>query len=180
MRMLMESSSIHAMSILADDIFVYVSFSLMIVITTFTLYMLARILDWSSDKPLPRVFQSSVFNVLLVGSVMVIAILLLRGIDLIGLFAKVGKSVVCDLVEDYAPVVAVGLASVVMLIVVRRLRVDQSRPKRLKTSSTFSYSFTKSLPFSVLVRPSPCSTSPSASMSSRCARKRSEGRFTSF
>ena len=124
MRMLTQSSSIHAMSILADDIFVYVSFSLMVVMTTFTLYMLARILDWSSDKPLPRVFQSSAFNVLFVGSIMAIAILLLRGIDLIGLFAKVGKSVVCGLVVGYAPVVAVGLASTIVLIVVKRLRAS--------------------------------------------------------
>jgi hypothetical protein len=70
MRTLMQSRSIHAMSILADDMFVYVSFSLMVVITTFTLYTLARILDWSSKKLLPRVFQSSAFNVLFVGSAM--------------------------------------------------------------------------------------------------------------
>jgi hypothetical protein len=79
---------------LADDMFVYVSFSLMVIMTTFTIYVLVRILDWSSSKPLPRVFQSLAFNVLLVSSVMVTAILLLLGIDIIGLFAMAGKSVV--------------------------------------------------------------------------------------
>ncbi len=180
MTMLTQSSSIHAMSILADDMFAWVSFSLMVVITAFTLYTLARILDWSSEKPLPRVFQSSAFNVLFVGSAMVIAILLLRGIDLIGLFVKVGKPVVSDLVEGYALVVTLGLFGAILLIVVRRLRLGQSRPKRLRTSAILSYSDTKLLPFSVLVRPSPRSMSLSFSISSRCVRKRSEGRFTSF
>jgi hypothetical protein len=123
MRMLLENGSTDTFSsIMANDIPVYVSFSIMVATTGLVYYLLARILDWSSYKPLPRIFQSSAFNVLFVGSIMAIAILLLRGIDLIGLFAKVGKSVVCGLVVGYAPVVAVGLASAVTLIVVRRRR----------------------------------------------------------
>jgi hypothetical protein len=102
--------------------FVYVSFSLMVIMTTFTIYALARILDWSSNKPLPRVIQSSAFNILFVSSVMVIAFLLLRGIELIGLFARATEPIVW-IVEDYVPVVAVGLGSTIMVIVVKWLRV---------------------------------------------------------
>jgi len=121
--MLFESSSIDTLpSTMANDISVYTSLSIMIVTTGLAYYVLARILHWSGNKPFPRVFQSSAFNVLLVSSVMVTAILLLLGIDIVGLSTMAGKFVVCDLVEYYVPVVAVGLASAIMLIVVRRLR----------------------------------------------------------
>jgi hypothetical protein len=123
MRMLFESSSIDIFpSTMANDISVYTSLSIMVVTTGLAYYVLARILHWSGNKPFPRVFQSSAFNVLLVSSVMVTAILLLLGIDIVGLFAMAGKFVVCDLVGYYVPLVAVGLASAIMLIVVRRLR----------------------------------------------------------
>jgi hypothetical protein len=124
MRMLLESSSIHAMSsTLADDIFVYVSFSLMVVITTFTIYALARILEWSSNKPLPRVLQSSAFSVLLVSLVAATAMLLLLGVDLIQVFGKLGGPIVSIVVApDHAPVVFVGLAGAIMLIVFQWLR----------------------------------------------------------
>jgi hypothetical protein len=88
MRMLLESSPSDAFSsILANDIFVYVSFGVMVAATCLVIYTLARILDWSSNKPLPRVVHSSAFNVLFVSSVIAIALLLLRGIDFIGSFA---------------------------------------------------------------------------------------------
>jgi hypothetical protein len=122
MRMLFESSSIDTFpSTMTNDISVYASLSIMVVTTGLAYYVLARILHWPGNKPFPRVFQSSAFNILLVSSVMVTAILLL-GIDIIGVFAMAGKSVACDLVGRYVPVVAVSLASAIMLIVVRRLR----------------------------------------------------------
>jgi len=125
MRVFLENSSIDTLrSTMANEISVYASLSIMLVTTGLAYYVLARILHWSSNKPLPRVFQSSAFNVLLVSSVMVTAILLLRGIDIIGLFATAGKSVVCDLAGYYVPVVAFGLTSAIMLIVVRRLRTS--------------------------------------------------------
>ena len=123
MRTLLENGSADTFSsIMANDIPVYVSLSIMVATTGLANYLLARSLDWSSYKPLPREFQSSTFNVLFVGSIMATAILLLLGIDLFGLFAKVGKSVVCGLVAGYVPVVLVGLAGAVMLMVVRRRR----------------------------------------------------------
>ena len=122
MRMLLEGSSIDTLSsTMANDISVYASFSIMVVTTGLVYYALVRILDWSSYKPLPRVFQSSTFNVLLVSSVMVTAILLLLGIDLIRMFAMATEPIVW-IVEDYGPLIAVGLASTIMLIVVKRLR----------------------------------------------------------
>jgi hypothetical protein len=122
MRMLLENGSTDTFSsVMANDIPVYVSFSIMVVTTGLVYYALVRILDWSSYKPLPRVFQSSTFNVLLVSSVMVTAILLLLGIDLIRMFAMATEPIVW-IVEDYGPLIAVGLASTIMLIVVKRLR----------------------------------------------------------
>jgi hypothetical protein len=93
----------------------------MIVTTGLVYYVLARILHWSGNKPFPRVFQSSAFNVLLVSSVMVTAILLLLGIDLIRIFAMATEPIVW-IVEDYGLLIAVGLASTIVLIVVKRLR----------------------------------------------------------
>ena len=123
MRMLFESSSIDTLpSTMANEISVYMSLSIMVVTTGLAYYVLARILDWSSNKPLPRVIQSSAFNILFVSSVMAIAFLLLRGIDLIGLFARATEPIVW-IVEDYVPVVAVGLGSTIMVIVVKWLRV---------------------------------------------------------
>jgi hypothetical protein len=122
MRMLFESSSIDTFpSTMANDISVYTSLSIMIVTTGLAYYVLARILHWSGNKPFPRVFQSSAFNVLLVSSVMVTAILLLLGIDLIRIFAMATEPIAW-IAEDYGPLIAIGLASTIMLIVARRLR----------------------------------------------------------
>jgi hypothetical protein len=122
MRMLFESSSIDIFpSTMANDISVYTSLSIMVVTTGLAYYVLARILHWSANKPFPRVFQSSAFNILLVSSVMVTAILLLLGIDLIRMFAMATGPIVW-IVEDYGPLIAVGLASTIVLIVVKRLR----------------------------------------------------------
>ena len=122
MRMLLESRPSDAFSsILANDILVYVSISVMVAATCLVIYALAGILDWSSNKSLPGVVQSSAFNILFVSSVMAIAFLLLRGIDLIGLFAMAIGPIVW-VVEDYALVVAVGLASAITLMVVQWLR----------------------------------------------------------
>jgi hypothetical protein len=52
---------------------------------------------------------------------MVTAILLLLGIDLIRIFAMATEPIVW-IVEDYGLLIAVGLASTIMLIVVKRLR----------------------------------------------------------
>jgi hypothetical protein len=122
MRMLFENSSIDTLpSTMANEVSVYTSLSIMIVTTGLAYYVLARILHWSGNKPLPRVFQSSAFNVLLVSSVMVTAILLLRGIDLIRMFAMATKPIAW-IVEDYGPLIAVGLASTIVLMAVKRLR----------------------------------------------------------
>jgi hypothetical protein len=123
MRMLLEGASIDTLSsTMANDISVYASFSIMVVTTGLVYYALVRILDWSSNKPLPRVFQSSAFNFLFVGSLMAIAMLLLRGIDLIRMFAMATEPIAW-IVEDYGPLIAVGLASTIVLIVVKRPRV---------------------------------------------------------
>lgn len=120
--MLLESNSTDKFSsIMANDIPVYLSLSIMIATTGLVYYLLATVLDWSSSKPLPRVVQSSAFNFLFVSSVVAITILLLRGIDLIGLFSIATEPIVW-IVHDYVPVVAVGLASSIMLIVVQWLR----------------------------------------------------------
>ena len=80
----MERSSINTMwSTLANDMSVYVSFRLMVIITSFTIYALARVLERSSNKPLPRVVQSSAFTVLLASLVAATRILLLLGVDFI-------------------------------------------------------------------------------------------------
>ena len=122
MRTLLESSSIDPFSsTMANDISVYASFIIMVVTTGLVYYALVRILDWSSKKPFPRVFQSSAFNFLFVSSLMAIAIILLRGIDLIGMFAMATEPIVW-IAEDYAPLIAVGLATATVLIVVKRLR----------------------------------------------------------
>jgi hypothetical protein len=122
MRMILESNSSDIFpSSLANDIFVYISFSVMVATTCFVIYALAGILAWSSNKPLPRVIQGSAFNILFVSSVMAIAFLLLRGTDLIGLFAMAIEPIMW-IVEDYAPVVAVGLSSTIMVIVVKWVR----------------------------------------------------------
>ena len=52
---------------------------------------------------------------------MAIAFLLLRGADLIGLFAMATEPIMW-IVEDYAPVVAVALGSTIMVIVVKWVR----------------------------------------------------------
>ena len=122
MRMLFESSSIDTFpSTMANEVSVYASLGIMIVTTGFAYYVLARIFHWSGNKPFPRVFQSSAFNVLLVSSGMVTAILLLLGIDLIRIFAMATEPIVW-IVEDYGLLIAVGLASTIVLIVVKRLR----------------------------------------------------------
>jgi hypothetical protein len=122
MRILFEGSATDAFSlIMANDISVYLSLSIMAVTTGLVYYLVGRILDWSGNKPLPRVVQSSAFKLLLVSSVMAITLLLLRGIDLIGLFLIATEPIVW-IVDEYAPVVIVGLATAVMLIVVQWLR----------------------------------------------------------
>lgn len=94
MRMLLESGSIDTLSsILANDVSVYVSFSFMVVMTSFAIYMLARILEWSSNKPVPGVVRSSAFSVLLVSLVAAITMLLLLGVDFIRVFGKLGESI---------------------------------------------------------------------------------------
>jgi len=124
MRMLLESGSIDTLpSIFANDISVYVSFSFMVIIASFAIYMLARILEWSSNKPLPRVVQCSAFSVLLVSLVAATAMLLLLGVDFIRLFGKLGASILSIVgAAGYVPVVLVGLASAIILIVVQWLR----------------------------------------------------------
>jgi len=94
----------------------------MLIITSFAIYMLARILDWSSNKPLPGVVESSVFGVLLLSLVAMIAVLLLLGVDFIPVFGKLGK-LVLSIVEtrDYVPAAIVCLASGMMLIIARWL-----------------------------------------------------------
>lgn len=124
MRMLLGSCSIDTLPlILANDVSVYASFSFMLIITSFAIYMLARIFDWSSNKPLPRVVEGSAFSILLLSLVAAIAALLLVGVDVIPVFGKLGKSVL-SIVEarDYVPAAVVCLASGMMLIVARWLR----------------------------------------------------------
>jgi len=122
MRTLLEGKLVDTFSsIMANDIPVYVSLSIMAVVTGLVYYLLARILDWSSNKPLPRVVQSSTFNFLFMSSVIAVTILLLRGIDLIALFSVATEPIV-RILHEYVPVVAVGLASIIMFIVVQRLR----------------------------------------------------------
>lgn len=88
----MEICSIDTLSfILPNDVSVYASFSFMLVIASFAIYMLAKILDWSSNKPLPRVVQSSTFSILLVSLVAAIAILLLVGVEFTLVFRKLGE-----------------------------------------------------------------------------------------
>ena len=89
MRVLLQSGSIDTLSsILVNDISVYVSFSFMVIITSFAIYTLARILEWSSGRPLARVVQSSAFSALFVALVAAIALLLLLGVDFVQLFGK--------------------------------------------------------------------------------------------
>jgi len=89
MRVLLQSGSIDALSsLLANDISVYLSLSLMVIATSFAIYTLARILEWSSGRPLPRVVQSSAFSALFVTLVAAIAMLLLLGVDFVQLFGK--------------------------------------------------------------------------------------------
>jgi hypothetical protein len=122
MRMLLENGSTDAFSsIMANDISLYASFSIMVVTTGLVYYALLRILNRSSNRPLPRVVQSSAFNFLLVSSLMAIAIILLRGIDLIRVFAIATEPIVW-IVEDYGPLIVVGLASTIVLIFVKRPR----------------------------------------------------------
>jgi hypothetical protein len=122
MRMVLENGPIDAFSSpMANDISLYASFSIMAVTTGLVYYALLRILNRSSNRPFPRIFQSSAFNFLLVSSVMVTAILLLLGIDLIRIFAMATEPIVW-IVEDYGPLIAVGLASTIVLIVVKRRR----------------------------------------------------------
>jgi hypothetical protein len=122
MRMLLENGPIDAFSsIMSNDISLYVSLSIMLVTSGLVYYALLRILDWSSNNPFPRVVQGSAFNFLFVSSLMTIAILLLRGIDLIRMFAMATEPIAW-IVEDYGPLVAVGLASAIVLIIVKRPR----------------------------------------------------------
>lgn len=106
MRMFLESGSIDTLSwILANDIVVYVSFSLMVITTSLAIYMLARILEWSSNKPLLGVMQNSAFSVLLVSVVAAVTMLLLLSVDFIRVFEKLGESIL-SIVEaaDYVRV----------------------------------------------------------------------------
>jgi len=112
----MESCSIEtASSIPANGIPTYVSLGLMIIITTFTIYALARILDWSRNKPFPTVVQSSTFNVLLVSLVGATAALLLIGVDFGEAFGRLGG-------PDILLMLLIGLASAAMFLVFRWLR----------------------------------------------------------
>jgi hypothetical protein len=122
MRILLENGPIDAFSSpMANDISLYASFSIMAVTTGLVYYALLRILNRSRNKPFPRVFQSSAFNFLLVSSLMAIAIILLRGIDLIRMFAMATEPIAW-IVEDYGPLIAVGLASTIVLMFAKRPR----------------------------------------------------------
>jgi hypothetical protein len=122
MRILFEGSAADTFSsIMTNDITAYLSLSIMVVTTGLVYYLLARMLDWSSNRPLPRVVQSPAFNLLLVSSALAIAFLLFRGIDPIGLLS-IGTDPIVWIVDEYAPVVAVGLAGTIMLIVLQWLR----------------------------------------------------------
>ena len=126
MRVFLEISSIDtASSILANGISAYVSLSLMIIMTTLTIYALVRILDWSSSKPLPSVVQTSAFNVLLVSLLTATAALLLVGVDVGQAFGRLGGPTLSILeAPDILPMLFVGLASAAMFLVFRWLRTS--------------------------------------------------------
>jgi len=126
MRVLLEISSIDtASSILANGISACVSLSLMIIMTTLTIYALIRILDWSSSKPLPSVVQTSAFNVLLVSLLTATAALLLVGVDVGQAFGRLGGPTLSILeAPDILPMLFVGLASAAMFLIFRWLRTS--------------------------------------------------------
>jgi hypothetical protein len=126
MRVLLEISSIDTVpSILANGISACVSLSLMIIMTTLTIYALVRILDWSSSKPLPSVVQTSAFNVLLVSLLTATAALLLVGVDAGEAFRRLGGPTLSILeAPDILPMLFVGLASAAMFLVFRWLRTS--------------------------------------------------------
>ena len=126
MRVLLEISSIDtASSILTNGISACISLSLMIIMTTLTIYALIRILDWSSSKPLPSVVQTSAFNVLLVSLLTATAALLLVGVDVGQAFGRLGGPTLSILeAPDILPMLFVGLASAAMFLIFRWLRTS--------------------------------------------------------
>ena len=125
MRVLLEISIDAASSILANGISAIVSLSLMIIMTTLTIYALVRILYWSNSKPLPSVVQTSAFNVLLVSLLTATAALLLVGVDVGQAFGRFGGPTLSILeAPDILPMLFVGLASAAMFLVFRWLRTS--------------------------------------------------------
>jgi Kef-type K+ transport system membrane component KefB len=118
----------------------------------FTLYLAARLIEWSKDKPLPG-GQNRIVNIAVVSLTAAVAMLLIVDVELIAVLLSTGiKSGLLTLLEeiDLFATAAVVLLIVLVFIMFRRIRKETvtktSRSEPVNTSCEGSLSDLMALP----------------------------------
>lgn len=112
-----------------DFILAIVGFAATAVIIALTLYLITKILAWSSAKPLPGE-KSPLANIAIVSTVLVIALILILDIELTLTLQNVRESVSALLETiDLVVMATVGVVVLVMLAVLNRISKKQRTPR---------------------------------------------------